>query len=184
MNRLLFMKIAAIFMASFAYISCTAHPKSNHSDLIMGKDSIGYSKFLTDSILDIIQDTRYITCKLQALNPVDSVRSDSVKVIPQKMNAIVLFLFFDSNNFKSNRVVYGHFSSSARFVFKASKKRIVYLEFDFGLRKWRMLDATGKIICISDMEETNLQFLRLVRLLFPRDITLNLMFNNLTVTTK
>ena len=53
------------------------------------------------------------------------------------------------------------------------------LELDFGLKKWRLLNIHQDIVAIGDMKENNLQFLRFVRLLFPEDITLNLLYNNL-----
>ena len=54
----------------------------------------------------------------------------------------------------------------------------MYLELDFGLKKWRLLNSYQDIVAIGDMKENNLQFLRFVRLLFPEDITLNLLYNN------
>ena len=47
------------------------------------------------------------------------------------------------------------------------------------LKKWRLLNSHQDIVAIGDMKENNLQFLRFVRLLFPEDITLNLLYNNL-----
>lgn len=172
--------IMSISLMVFVCISCSAH-HSRHTGLnfILEKDSC-YTKVINDSVANIIIGARTIVCELVNKNPVDSIRSDSVKILQRKISSIIQYLFFDPYNFRSNQIVYGDFSPSACIIFKATSKRVVYLDLDFGLKKWRLLDYNRNIIAISDMKENNLQFLRFIRLQFPKDITLKLMFDNLT----
>lgn len=147
-------------------------------------DTISCGWLVSDSIYDIVMNARSITCELQALNPLDTVRKDTVRTLSRKMIPVVQFLFSDSNNFKSNDIVYGHFSSLACYKFTSSKRRVVFLELDFGLRKWRLLSCDRSVLYTFDMKENYLQFLRLTRLCFPDDLTLELLYNNLTAEIK
>lgn len=63
----------------------------------------------------------------------------------------------------------------------SKKKRKVNIELDFGLSKWRMVDAAGKLLTQKDMQSNNIQFVRFVRMLFPDDKTLCLLNQNFTI---
>jgi len=95
------------------------------------------------------------------------------------METILLYLFFNENNFKGNKTVYGHFIPRAIFKFWARKGKQVFLELDFGLSKWMLLDQNMNKLCVQDMEESNDQMLHFVRLLFPEDKTLDILNKNL-----
>lgn len=175
-----FKMLISVLLMMFICMSCTA--RSTHKNLCytIEKDSRVYAKIVNDSIAQIISEARTAACILKNRNPIDSTRNDStINIQRKKVLPILQYLFFDPNNFKSNQIVYGNFSSSACITFKASSKKKVHLELDFGLKKWRLLNSHQDIVAIGDMKENNLQFLRFFRLLFPEDITLNLLYNNL-----
>lgn len=172
--------ISLIMLITFTMCtSCIASPKNEIKTLIEITKDDGFGKVMKDSISNIIFESKRIVCELQSKSPEDSLRQDSVIVIPSKLISVVQYLFFDVNNFKSNDVVYGKFDSWVCYKFESRKKQILFLEIDFGLSKWRLLDKNKTQICMQDMKENNLQFIRLTRLLFPKDKTLNMLYNNL-----
>ncbi len=159
--------------------SCCASPKEKVSIFFTSQKEDGYGKILKDSIVSIVINAKTITCELQSKNPIDTLRQDTIKIVPEKLHSIIQYLFFNTDNFQSADTVYAKFDSWVRYKFETKKKQAVYLELDFGLRKWRLLDANNKAICTQDMKELNTQFLYFTRLLFPKDLTLNLMSENL-----
>ena len=159
--------------------SCTASGKKELKAILTANKDDGYGKVMKDSVADIILDARHIICQLQSKAQEDTLRQDTVCSLPSKAIPIVQYLFFDSDNFKSDNVVYGMFESWACFKIEASKKRAVYLELDFGLGKWRLYDKDKKQICQQDMNENRMPFIHLTRLFFPNDVTLRILYNNL-----
>lgn len=160
--------------------SCNAFPKDELKNIFESQKENGYGEMVKDSIASIMLDTKSVTCELQSKNPADTLRQDTVTKVPSKMHTVIQYLFFNEKNFQSNDTVFGYFDSWACYKFEAKKKQIVYLEMDFSLRKWRLLDKNKKIICESDMKENSMQFLHFTRLLFPKDKTLELLNHNLS----
>lgn len=177
----LFTRSLALLAAFTMCTSCVASPRKDIKHILESQKETGYGKVMKDSIASIILDAKNVTCKLQSKNPSDSLRQDTVCHIPAKMQTIVQYLFFDEHNFQSDDSVYGKFETWVCFKFEAKKKQTVYLEMDFGLKKWRLLNGDKKQICSQDMKENNTQFLRLARLMFPKDKTLNLLNDNLNI---
>lgn len=159
--------------------SCNATPKVEMKTLIESQKELGYGKVMKDSVASIILDAKTVTCELQSKNPADTLRQDSVIKVPENLVGTLKYLFTNPDNFQTNDTVFGNFDSWACYKFEAKKKQVVYLEMDFGIRKWRLLDSKKKEICGSDMKENNKQFIYFTRLLFPKDMTLELLNNNL-----
>lgn len=185
LNRLT-MKGACLFIALTFCMSCDASPKTKMDAKLFfySQKEDGYGKVMKDSVASIMFNAKSITCELQSKNPADSLRQDSVVIVPEKIQPIVQFLFFNKNNFQSSETVYGIFNSWACYKFEARKKQTVYLELDFSLKKWRLLDANKRLICTQDMKENNLQLLHFTRLLFPQDLTLKLLNDNFKTSRK
>ena len=171
--------LISIAVMSIFYISCNAAPKDGIRDYILSQKDNGYGKVMKDSISDIILNSKKITCELKSQNPTDSLRKDTLCVLSKSMTNIFHYLFFNEENFKGNKVVYGHFIPWVSFTIKSKNKKVVYLEFDFSLSKWRILDSKKKELYIRDMYECNSEMIRFVRLLFPKDITLKTLNDNL-----
>lgn len=158
-------------------IGCTA--KDDPNVIFLSQKENGYGKVMKDSIVSIMLNSKSLTCTLQSKNPADSLRQDTICSVPKDFHTVVKYLFFNEENFKSNETVYGKFTSWACLSFSGKKKQILYLELDFGLSKWRLLNGDKKIICSCDMKENNKQFLHLVRLFFPKDKTLKILDDNI-----
>lgn len=159
--------------------SCSACSKKGAQDLLCSQKELGYGKVMKDSIASIIFEAKSVTCELQSKNPADTLRQDSIIKVPSKYIPTLQYLFANPDNFQSNDTVFAKFNSWVCYKFEAKKKQVVYLEMDFGIRKWRLLDSKKKVICGSDMKENNMQFIYFTRLLFPKDKTLELLNNNL-----
>ena len=159
--------------------SCNATPKSEFKKILETHKEQGFGRVLPDSISNIILDANKIICELVSKNPTDTLRKDSVTIVPSKLRPIVKFLFFNEQNFQSNDTVFANFDPWVCYKFETYKRHFVYLEMDFGLRKWRLLDKNKKQIYGADMKELNMQFLYFTRLLFPQDLTLKFLNDNL-----
>lgn len=178
MKRLLITKNAVLFLLALLLTSCATYKSCATDELVLKCDSTMYAKILNDSIAGIVLKSNSVTCSLQSLNPIDTVRTDSIRTLPSDLSTIVKYLFFEPTNFKSNDIVYGNFSPSACYLFRTRDAQVVYWELDFGLKKWKLLDGDKKEICVSDMKTSNLFLLRLTRIIFPTDKTLDLLYNN------
>lgn len=152
-------------------LDCKLHAEKN--------DSVQCISCFNDSIINIIKKSRRIVCMLGVRNPQDSVRLDTIRVLPYKLKIVLKYLLSDFDNYKSNDIVYGNFSSTVCYKFYKSKKNFVYVKLDFGLRKMQILDMNEKLLCAYDIKENNLQLLRFTRTLFPHDLTLRMLQNNL-----
>lgn len=170
------------FFAVLLPMGCTA--KNDPNAIFLSQKEDGYGKVIKDSIASIMLNPKSVTCTLQSKSPTDSLRQDTVCIVPKDFHTVVKYLFFDERNFKSDDTVYGKFTSWACFTFNGKKKQTLYLELDFGLSKWRLLNSEKKQICSCDMKENNKQFLHLVRILFPNDKTLKILHENIYASKK
>lgn len=159
--------------------SCKASPKNEMKDILNSQKELGYGKVMKDSISSIIFETKNVTCELQLKAQADTLRQDSIAKVPAKLIPTLQYLFANPDNFQSNETVFSKFNSWVCYKFEAKKKQVVYLEFDFGIRKWRLLNSKKKTICAFDMKENNMQFIYFTRILFPKDKTLELLNNSL-----
>ncbi len=142
-------------------------------------DSIIYANTITDSIANIILNFRKVECELQNRNPQDTTKVNAKKILPRKLNEVLRYILLDEDNYKSNDIVYGLFSSSIRYKLYQSRKNYVFVEFDFGLRKWQILNSKEDVLIQGDIKENNLQMLRFSRMVFPKDETLKILHDNL-----
>lgn len=146
---------------------------------IVEQDTLKSPNIPIDSINNIISHFKRVECELQGQNPQDTIRVIVKKVIPRKYNEVLRFILLDDDNYKTDDIVFGLFSSSIKYKIIQSRRKYVYAEFDFGLRKWQILDSNNEVIIRRDIKENNLQMLRFSRLLFPDDITLKILQDNL-----
>lgn len=141
-----------------------------------------YSQF-NDSIIRIMQHPKKITCVLGAANPIDSLRSDTTKVLTKEMYPILDFIFWNPSNFESNDIVFGNFSPSVNYIINSSRHTQITIQYDLGLKKWRILDKDSQIIIVADLKD-NISILRLTRIIFPEDTTLLLLNSNIILSSK
>lgn len=155
-------------------VSCRTTSSGVNAEYMLPNDSVT----LNDSVLDIIWRANSVICTLQGKSPMDSTRTDTMRIVPNQKVCTLKYLLSDTRNFASNDIVFGLFSASCKYHFLSPKSRILCVEFDFGLKKWRILDYRDEEIFRSDMKENAYHFLRITQLLFPQDVTLNLLSNN------
>ena len=180
MNKSFFLGVRWMFaIMLLSCMSCNAHSNCLSSKVYTHCDSTIYANAVNDSITDIILRAKKICCKLQVRNLQDSTRTDTLKMMPRDLRNVFKYMILDPDNYKSNDIVYGLFSPSICYKICQSRRKYVYVEFDFGLRKWRLLDSKKEVLHTGDMKENNLQFLRFSRAIFPKDKVLRLLHNNL-----
>ena len=173
------LNIGIILLIFMTCINCNAKPKSKSHSIFQTEKHLGYGNALKDSIADIVINAKKATCLLVAKSPTDSLRNDSICELPKELTTVAQYLLLDPANYKTNTTVYGIFRPWGCFCFEAKKKQRIYAEVDFGLAKWRLLDADMRPICMFDMKENRPQFIRLVHLVFPNDKTLEMLNVNL-----
>lgn len=181
--RLMFKTLCASLITIVICTSCGCcrnYGNSIYVDCLLAPDTMKSNFPIKDSIRNIMQHPHKITCLLARASDVDSLRSDTTKDLPTEMYSIFNFLFWSPTNFESNNIVYGIFSSSVNYIIKGRKDQQITIQFDFGLKKWRLLDKDSHVVLTADLKNENLQILRLTRLLFPNDTTLQLINENLT----
>lgn len=146
---------------------------------IVEQDTLKCPNIPIDSIINIISHFNRVECDLQGKNPQDTVRVITKKVLPRKYNEVLRYILLDDDNYKTNDIVFGLFSSSIKYKIIQSRRKYVYAEFDFGLRKWQILDSDSEVLFQGDIKENNLQMLRFSRLIFPDDATLKILQDHL-----
>lgn len=146
---------------------------------IVEQDTLKCPNIPIDSITNIISHFKRVECELQGKNPQDTVRVITKKVLPRKYNEVLRYILLDDDNYKTNDIVFGLFSSSIKYKIIQSRRKYVYAEFDFGLRKWQILDSNSEVLFQGDIKDNNLQMLRFSRLIFSDDVTLKILQDNL-----
>ena len=126
-----------------------------------------FKKYLSDSIVAIIDDAKSVRMELHAALQ-DSASTDSVRV-SKEIGGLVKFVILDDDSFLSDAPAKGLFRPWATIVYEGKKKKTVSVELDFGLWKWRIVDAERKVICTRDMGKNKKQFFRIINTLFPEN---------------
>lgn len=160
-------------------VSCFGSSKKDfHSIMETQKDS-GYGKILTDSIVNIIVGAKSVKCELKSKNPQDTLRRDTIVNIPKKMLPILQYLFLNPENFQSDKVIYSPFDPWVEFKFKSRRKKELLLQLDLGSGKWQLLNKSEQKIAQGDLRNSKNQFLNFTQMLFPEDVTLKMLNENL-----
>lgn len=140
-------------------------------------DSAVCLNVLNDSIAHIISKFYKVECELLNNFPQDSIKV-STKVLPRKYNEVLRFLISDKENYKSNDIVYGLYSPSISYKLYQSKRIYICIDFDFGLKKWRITGSNEETLFMGDIKENNLHILRFSSIVFPEVETLKILHDN------
>lgn len=159
------------------YSSCEASSKQNLTQFFESQKEEGYAKCLNDSVANILINANKINCQLMLER--DSTDTDSVVKLPSKLNIIVKYLFLNKDNFQSNSTVYGLFHPWVIYKFQQKKKELS-LELDFGLKKWKLIDAKNEVIAQGDIKQDYFELLRFTTMLFPNNTKLQSLYINST----
>ncbi len=185
MKKELFVRSFVLWSVIFVTcIGCQASGKKELQRLLASQKEVGYGKVMSDSIASIIFGAKNVQCFLPSESMADSARVDTIACVSTCLRNTLVCIFFNEQNFQGNDTVYGRFKPWATYKFKINRKRVVYLELDFSLSKWRLLDNNKREICAQDTRDGNMELLYLTRLIFADDKTLKLLNENLKYTKK
>ena len=170
MRTINFVIITIVAVMGFNFTACSQ--KSETASAFSSSIDTCYKSFIPDSIVSIIAETKTVKMNIDS-SMSDPATNNMMYNCSKEVNSVVKYLLFDDENYRTDTLVKGHFTPWVQVTFEGKKKKSVYLELDFGLWKWRLLDSTKKVICIRDMGTNRKQFLRLVRTIYPSNKKLN-----------
>lgn len=171
-----------ILIVVYFCLSCNTLQREKNNDFLYSEDKASTGVNIQDSLLSIISKARKVSCELIAKSPEDTTRTDSLRTLTKKEAAATEFVLFAPDNFKSDEIVYGVYRTWARFIFEDKKGKAI-VDLDLGLSKWKMMTGSNKEIFRKDLSNRE-EILRLLRILFPKDITLKLLQKNLNTEIK
>lgn len=157
-NQSLIVGLASLLLCA---TSCFAKGKKEKDYGPIKRSEVIMKSGIGDSISNII---------LRAHRVEISTDSCTTKKLNAEEKAVVKYLIADSCNFSSDTKVYGEFVPSLCIKFKRYKK-VVFVLYDFRLRKWMMKDADEQLLCLYDLKSTDI--LRFALLALPQDKYLN-----------
>lgn len=169
--------VVAFIAANFTMTSCSACPTNMIEDnnLTIQKDSV-MRKAVGDSIYTILTNAKSVSASLK-LNAKDNKTDSIVNVKVAKNDKYVLnFILSAPSYYESNDTVFGKYVPNFTLIFKASKGRSCSANFDFGLRKWNICDASGNEIVKFDLPTSDV--LRFANQLFPDCEYFNVLLNS------
>lgn len=89
------------------------------------------------------------------------------------MRYIVQYTLCQPIMYQSDKRVYSAFYADARLVVRQGEN-VVFLELDYNINKWRLLDSYGKQICRHDL--INMELLSLLHELWPESKNINVKY--------
>lgn len=168
------MLLAFSFAAATA--SCSAKstkiPKAKKVSKLVYADS-NFEKKVGDSIQTILMSGKVI---------VMLTTTDSLKVHPQQQvlsredTQVLRFLVSDPKMLTEDIPNYGVLMPQVEFIFEKSKSEKVEIRIDFGLRKWILVDGTGKVQ--KQYALVKLDLLRFVHYIYPNDELITNLYNS------
>jgi hypothetical protein len=175
-----FRLVVMSMMALFAFTGCSAHPNSANAPVdqpLSETDSVMRAA-VGDSIYRIITEAKKVKAEEIVLTT-DSVKTtkSAAKDVKGKFIYLVQFVLSSPKNYGSDLASFGNFMPCFKLTF-VKKKEICVLNFDFGLKKWSICDASGKVIKKYDLPSDDM--LRIAHMLF----TENKLYNSLLNTDK
>lgn len=158
----------ALAIAAMVLTGCCTHRKgaTGLGDMSFGCDSAA-TALTGDSIYTVLMKAK----KIVAIDKSTSLPKDcdSVKVLKPDAAAALRLIIENPENYRSDIPVYGLFKPSMEYRFSQGKRSVTIL-YDFGLGKWGIADASGKLLLRRDL--SNDDALRFSRRLFPKDTLL------------
>lgn len=160
------------FMAS----SCSAFSYHDKKEILSTQKDSVMRKAIGDSIYTIITEAKSVSASLK-LRTTDN-QKDSIVTIKVNKNekSILNFILSAPSNFERNDIVYGKYLPNFFVTFIANKGKKCYAYFDFGLKKWAILNSDGKELVRYDLPTNDV--LRLANQIFPECNYFNVLLNN------
>ena len=178
-NRFFNLGLSAVLLAiSFiaATASCSAKPAKPQKAKKLSRMTYANATF-DNAVGDSIQ-TIMMTGKVTVmLTTTDSLKAQPVLLTLSREDVQVLrFLVSDPQMFIESTQSYGVAMPQVRLLFEKSKSEKVEVGLDFGLRKWIMVDGTGKVVKQYALAKNDL--LRFSHNLFPTDELITNLYNS------
>ncbi len=175
-----FRLVVMSMMALFAFSGCSAHPNKANApvDQSLSETDSVMRAAVGDSIYRIITEAKKIKAEEIVLTN-DSTKSANpvAKDLKGKFVYLVQFVLSSPKNYSSDVASFGSFMPCFKLTF-VKKKEACVLNFDFGLKKWSICDASGKVLKKYDLPSDDM--LRIAQMLF----TENKLYNSLLNTDK
>lgn len=153
------MRIKALLVLMLVVIAtttnCSAKTPSDKSTVkpVVATDTI-MQKAIGDSIYYIITHAK--KNEVSAIpQSSDSTHQEMKKKISSKKIDIINFIVTNPKNYLSNVIVYGNFVPQLKVTYTL-KKEVVYLKYDFGLRKWGVFNSEDKELGMFDLASDNM----------------------------
>lgn len=156
-------------LALFAFTGCSAHPSKTNTPRPQQSsktDSVMIAA-IGDSIYKLITEAKKIkAAEIKMTNDTTGTAKEVTIDLKARYIPLVQFILSDPKIYNGNQATFGNFMPCFKLTF-TKKKEICILNFDFGLKKWNICDATGKQIKIFDLSSDDM--LRLANILFPEN---------------
>lgn len=156
-------------LALFAFTGCSAHPSKGNAPANQPStktDSVMIAA-VGDSIYKVITEAKKIKAEeIKMTNDTTETVKEVAVDVKAKYIPLVQFILSDPKIYNGDQMTYGNFMPCFKLTF-VKKKETCVLNFDFGLKKWNICDATGKQIKIFDLSSDDM--LRLANMLFPEN---------------
>lgn len=171
--------LSAVLLAiSFVAATASCSTKSSKSQKAKKVSKMTYDNSTFDNAVGDSIQTIIMSAKVTAmLTTTDSLKAQPMQLILSREDAQVLrFLVSDPQMFIENVQSYGIVMPQVRYLFEKSKSEKVEVGLDFGLRKWILVDGTGKIVKQYALAKNDL--LRFSQNLFPSDELITNLYNS------
>lgn len=168
--------LAISFVAATA--SCSAKTSKVQKAKKMSKmmyANTDFEKSIGDSIQTIMMSGKATVM----LMTTDSLKNQPLQVALSREDIQVLrFLVSDPKMFTEDIPNYGVIMPQVKILFEKSKSEKVEMALDFGLRKWVLIDGTGKELKRYALAKYEL--LRFAHCIFPNDEMITNLYNTST----
>lgn len=171
--------LSAVLLAiSFVAATASCSTKSSKSQKAKKVSKMTYDNSTFDNAVGDSIQTIIMSAKVTAmLTTTDSLKAQPMQFVLSREDAQVLrFLVSDPQMFIENVQSYGIVMPQVRYLFEKSKSEKVEVGLDFGLRKWILVDGTGKIVKQYALAKNDL--LRFSQNLFPSDELITNLYNS------
>lgn len=171
--------LSAVFLAiSFVAATASCSTKSLKPQKAKKASRMTYANTTFDNAVGDSIQTIMMSGKVVAmLTTTDSLKAQPIQLVLSREDTQVLrFLVSDPQMFIESSQSYGVVMPQVRVLFEKSKSEKVEVGLDFGLRKWILVDCTGKVIKQYALVKNDL--LRFSHNLFPNDELITNLYNS------
>lgn len=171
--------LSAVFLAiSFVAATASCSTKSSKPQKAKKASRMTYANTTFDNAVgDSIQTILTYSKVTVMLMTTDSLKAQPIHLALSREDTQVLrFLVSDPQMFIESVQSYGVVMPQVKMLFEKSKPEKVEIGLDFGLRKWILVDSSGKVIKQFALAKNDL--LRFSHYLYPDDEFITNLYNS------